>query len=255
MQTLIEEVVDTNESYTWADWKKCFKEAGIKILDDDSGFTEEKILKASEARAAIQRCTCEGPIEESETSAWGSYKQDAESNGIKVMSDNSGVKDSDLLNTEEAIAAFKLCVRSKIIPQEISNSQESSTVVHVSSNEMTISEWRQAYDKVSNTPPINEYISAEQGPIRMHMELHPGSPPFIFTRVYIRNIVGVKPAWFAQGDNQSNSFGWKVILLPKARDEVIRRFGVANSILRIKMLRIVKISESRRSLLAEVVEW
>jgi len=193
--------VNPLDKLTWGEWKNEFKAAGVLIVDDDSGFLDDKVLSALEARAAITRCTT-------------MYEQPSES--------------------------FE---------------QATFEIVKPESKKMTIGEWRKAYDEIRENPPIENFVRAESGPIRLEVELHPGNPPFIFTRLYIRNIVGVEPAWFAQGKDQTNSFGWKVVLLPKSRDDVIKKYGVKHNVIFVKTLRILKMSASKRSLLAEVCEF
>lgn len=216
---------------TWGEWKEDFQALGLGVLDDDSGFMDTKSLYSAEAAASIRLCSCvieprvieQEPVRTLEASEYeGKFKKDQ---SVEVA-------------TVELIRPSKLVLAQVLEPKK-----------------MTVGEWRRKYDEVSKNPPVDRFIQAEEGQIRLEMELHPGKPPFIFTRVYILNIVGIEPAWYAQGADNTNSFGWKVILLPKSRDEALKRLGVTRNVVFVKTIRVIKMSESQRSLLGEIVEW
>lgn len=192
---------------------------------------------------------------------WAQWLSAFNAAGITVTDDDSGFMESKMLSAEEAKSAIARCTIKFKPPEDMDDSVEVATVEVVKpattapKKTLTVSEWRRAYDQVAQNPPIGKMITAEEGPIRLEIELNPGQPPFIYSRAYIRNVVGEIPDWFAQGAKQTNSFGWKLVLLNKSRDEVIRKLGVSKNVIFVKTIHVMKMSDSRRALLGEVVEW
>jgi hypothetical protein len=91
--------------------------------------------------------------------------------------------------------------------------------------------------------------------VKLTLEFYPGRAPLIFGRVYLPQIVGTEPKWVLQGETETMNFGWKVLLRPKSRDEVIKKFGLGSDSVLVKSLIVRKISETGDSLQADVHEW
>jgi len=115
-----------------------------------------------------------------------------------------------------------------------------------------MSEWHEEYDLAINNPPKEgDILVAQEGLALLKVELNEGSPPFIYGKVNVPEIVGVTPKWYLQGE--SDTFhGWKCIILPRARTELAKRFGLGNETMLVKSLRVIRPSVSKKSLLCEV---
>jgi hypothetical protein len=87
------------------------------------------------------------------------------------------------------------------------------------------------------------------------VELHEGSPPFVFGRAYVPEIVGQELGWFLHSSHSTGFHGWKCILMPRARSELFQRHGLESEIIEVKSLRVVRQSNSKKSLLCEVHEY
>ena len=116
-------------------------------------------------------------------------------------------------------------------------------------------EWSDQYDALINNPPKEGEIlrPMEEGTKAiLTIELREGAPPFVFGRCYVPEIVGEKVGWFLQSSEDSNFHGWKCILLPRARAEVIKTHGTKNNSIEVDCLRVVRQSQSGKSLLCEI---
>lgn len=121
---------------------------------------------------------------------------------------------------------------------------------------MSVLEWSDAYQRLIDNPPIAGQILAAVGEeARLDVELTQGKPPFIYGRAYVPSIVGSELGWFLQPLSCSNAHGLKCILLPKAREELLRKKGITKPVLGVKSLRVIRWSESRNSILCEVAEF
>ena len=115
-----------------------------------------------------------------------------------------------------------------------------------------MSEWHEEYDAAINNPPKDgDILIAREGLAVLKIELNTGKPPFIYGKVSVPEIVGVTPKWYLQGE--SDKFhGWKCIILPRARAELSKKFGLSKEIMLVESLRVIKYSVSKKSLLCEV---
>ena len=122
---------------------------------------------------------------------------------------------------------------------------------------MDTGEWRKKFDEVSKNKPIEGHIltALDGQKIKLTLEFHEGSQPLIFTRIYVPQSVGVEPKWVAQGENENMNFGWKGLLRPKSRDDVIKKFGMQNDFVLVKEVIVTKRSETGKSLQLEVTKW
>lgn len=122
----------------------------------------------------------------------------------------------------------------------------------------TEQQWAKEFDaQLANLPGEGAILEAYGGgTARLNIELVEGKDPFIYGRAYVPSIVGQPiSGWVLHEYDSKNTSGIKVILLPKARDEVIRRYGAAAGTVPVLSLRVVHKSRSGKSLLAEVAEW
>lgn len=122
---------------------------------------------------------------------------------------------------------------------------------------MSNERWGDEYQSFLDNPPKPGDILLAYGdePARLEVEVKEGAAPFIYARAYVPEIVGHALGWFLQGAGQESSYGWKCVLLPKAREDVIRRLGLRETELYIKSLKVVRPSKTGKSLLCEVHEY
>jgi hypothetical protein len=107
--------------------------------------------------------------------------------------------------------------------------------------------WERSYQEVLKAPPTGLLIARDGGPVKINVELVEGKPPFVYGYAYVHNVVGEEPAWYLQGENHVQGHGWKAILLPRAREKHMAHPETLYS------LRVVRVSQSGRSLLMELV--
>jgi len=117
--------------------------------------------------------------------------------------------------------------------------------------------WAEEYQKLIAAPPDTGAVltTIDGVAARLDLELVQGQAPFVYGRAFVPEIVGSRLDWFLQSVESKNTYGWKCILLPKARQECIRRLGITKSILPVKSLRVIRRSESGKSLLCEIAEY
>lgn len=116
--------------------------------------------------------------------------------------------------------------------------------------------WRESYQQTLDNPPMEgDTLKTKDGsPIRVHVELKEGQPPFLFARAYVPNIVGEEPGWFVRGMNDEARSGWMAILLPKSRSMLVNREGITKDVIQFAgELRVVRKSRSGNSLLCELI--
>jgi len=122
---------------------------------------------------------------------------------------------------------------------------------------MSVEQWAVEYQQYTDNPPdegaILECYGGEDA--RLDLELVEGKPPFLYGRAYVPQIVGMELGWFLQPFDSDSAHGWKCILLPKAREEVLRMLGILEKRLRVKSLKIVRYSRTGASILCEVHEY
>jgi hypothetical protein len=119
-------------------------------------------------------------------------------------------------------------------------------------------EWAQKFgETIKQTPSegtILKPLESDANAILV-VELHEGSPPFVFGRAYVPEIVGQELGWFLHSSQSTGFHGWKCILMPRARAELFQRHGLENEIIEVKSLKVVRQSNSKKSLLCEVHEY
>lgn len=122
---------------------------------------------------------------------------------------------------------------------------------------MNTAEWSDQYQGYLDNPPEDGTIltTLTQEPARLDIEIQQGKPPFLYGRAFVPCVVGEPVGWYLQPMDTKQAHGWKCILLPKAREECLRRCGLKESTIPVKSLRIIRKSKSGSSLLCEVAEY
>lgn len=120
-----------------------------------------------------------------------------------------------------------------------------------------VDEWARQYEEYTKNPPADGTILRAYGDdlARIDVEMVSGKAPFLYGRAYVPSIVGMPLGWYLQSVDAEKAFGWKCILLPKAREECIRRLGATKGVVSVKALRVIRKSQSGSSLLCEVAEF
>lgn len=122
---------------------------------------------------------------------------------------------------------------------------------------MSNERWGDEYQSFLDNPPKpGDILKAfNDEPVRLEIEAKDGTEPFVYGRAYVPSVVGSELGWYLRSDSQETSYGWKCVLLPKAREDAIKRLGMREKTLYVKSLKIVRPSKSGKSLLCEVCEF
>ena len=117
--------------------------------------------------------------------------------------------------------------------------------------------WNEQYDELIKNPPKagDILVSVDDSKVILAIDTVEGSAPFIRGCAFVSEIVGSKLGWFLQSVDSVGFHGFKCILMPRARTELIRRLGLKNEVVEVTSLRVVKLSQSGKSLLCEVAEY
>lgn len=118
--------------------------------------------------------------------------------------------------------------------------------------------WKQQYEEATKNPPkAGDVLRTYDGTsARLTVELTEGRPPFIYGRAHVPHIVGQPISGFVlQSVDTKSNFGWKCVLLPKAREEIMRRFASLPDVIPVKALKVIRASQTGQSLLCEVAEY
>lgn len=118
-------------------------------------------------------------------------------------------------------------------------------------------DWSQEYDELNNNPPKEGDIleTMDDSKAILLVELEEGKQPFIYGCVFVPVVVGAKLGWFLQSRDGQGFHGFKCILMPRARAELIRREGLKNEVIEVTSLRVVRPSQTGKSLLCEVEKY
>ncbi len=134
----------------------------------------------------------------------------------------------------------------------------SKNVTVESDTEAGLRAWSKEYDShVKNPPKEGDILTTPSSDtmVALVVELKEDNPPFIYGRAFVPEIVGASLGWFLQHDVEENFHGWMCIILPRARTELIRKFGLQNPTIYVKSLKMVRASQSGRALLCEIHEY
>lgn len=118
-------------------------------------------------------------------------------------------------------------------------------------------EWSAEYDALIKNPPKEGDIlrSADDSPVVLAIDLKEKAPPFIYGRAYVPEIVGSALGWFLQSKDSAGFHGWKCILMPRARTDLIQKCGLQSEVVEVTSLKVIRPSQSGLSLLCEVHEY
>lgn len=116
--------------------------------------------------------------------------------------------------------------------------------------------WAEAYGKFIDTPPgPGDILAAPAGEMaRLDVEAVEGQEPFIYARAFVPSVIGCQLGWYLQPMSADKASGWKCILTPKSRDQIIRSKGLGKKRVPVKSLKVVKKSSSGKSLIVEINE-
>lgn len=114
-------------------------------------------------------------------------------------------------------------------------------------------------DTIQNPPKDGEILRSIDGtPVALTVLTDEGKPPFIYGRAFVSEILDENLGWYLRSVHDEKSMGWKCILMTRARRDVIAKCGdteLAAGQLLVNALRVVRPSESGRSLLCEIAEY
>lgn len=131
--------------------------------------------------------------------------------------------------------------------------------MQIMSNEQT--QWAAKYKEVSENPPkVGVILSTfSKRPVKLTAELKQGAPPFIFARATVPDLFGESLGWYLRDVDDRSYHGWRAVLLPRARSEIIQKIGLGEinadsteSVILVKSLRLIRYSSSGQSMLCEV---
>jgi len=121
---------------------------------------------------------------------------------------------------------------------------------------MDLKEWSDKYKEVLENPPKEgDILRALDSDATLNIEITEGSPPFIYGKAYVPELVDMEPQWYLQNDDYKSPYGWKCVLMPRARADLIKKQGLSGSFVKVKSLKIIKPSQTGKSLLCEVHEY
>ena len=122
---------------------------------------------------------------------------------------------------------------------------------------MNTQEWSERYNAVIENPPKEgDVLTTFDGvPAKLTVEMSEGTPPFIYGRCYVPEIITDDVRWCLQGGDIDSYSGFKCILMPRARTELLRKIKLVDEFVEVKSLRVVRPSQSGKSLLVEVAEY
>lgn len=120
-------------------------------------------------------------------------------------------------------------------------------------------EWLAKYNEALDTAPEAGAIlaSADGEPVKLVVELKEGQPPFIYGRAHVPEIVQEDVKWVLKDADAGGFYGWKTILLPRARADLLKlkKDEIVEGTVTVKSLRVIRQSQSGKSLLCEVCTY
>ena len=126
------------------------------------------------------------------------------------------------------------------------------------------SKWAASYKKTLESPPeIGAILSTFSGTAtKLTAELKQGFSPFIFARAHVPDLLNCPLGWHLRDVDDNSFHGWRCVLLPRARAEVIQKIGLGElnaegteSTLAVKSLKVIRYSNSGNAILCEVHEY
>lgn len=122
---------------------------------------------------------------------------------------------------------------------------------------MSSKNWAKEYDQYKDYKfQAGEILTTFDGsPARLTIDLNEGKQPFIYGVVYLPQIVGQALGWYLHEYESDSFFGMKCILVAAARDKVLHKLGVGLLKHKVKSLKVIRYSNTGKSLLCEIHEW
>lgn len=122
---------------------------------------------------------------------------------------------------------------------------------------MNTQEWSKEYTEVSDTRPEDGTIlkTIDGSPAKLTVEISEDKPPFIYGRIFVPEIMSVPVGWYLHTADMETYRGWKCILMPRARKDLIKKIGLDGDHVFVQSLRVIKPSQSGQSLLCEVNKY
>ena len=119
------------------------------------------------------------------------------------------------------------------------------------------SDWSTAFNAIQENPPEPGAIlvTIDGAPAKLSVEITEGQPPFIYGRIYVPEIVGAPLGWYLQGEEMESFHGWKCILMPRARADLIKKIGLSGETVMVQSLRLIRKSQTGKSFLCEVHQY
>lgn len=121
--------------------------------------------------------------------------------------------------------------------------------------------WATEFEKMRQNPPVEPgtvLTTIDGSPVAVHISLPEGKKPFFYGIVYLASVVGQPVGWYARSINDSSKEkleGIKLIVMTKARNKLLRQFGIATPTIPVKSgLKVHHKSESGKSILVELVD-
>lgn len=231
------------ETATWGEWKIAFATFGIEIKSEDQcPYTDDRNTSGKEAASALELC-------------------EFEIQDVVVLNSDGEEVDCEEIDVPEAPRIYvpepaKLKGPTIVKPAP-TNGQSVYTDNPSPEKKQSITEWRREFQRYFSYPPTEGdiLVTDDGSDIRLDIELTPNKPPFIYTRCFVPMIVLGPVGWFAQRADQNHNYGLRCIMIPRCRDEIIKRKGLAEESVYVRSIRVLKESSSGHSLLCEVEEF
>lgn len=171
---------------------------------------------------------------------WRTWKQRFQEMGVRILNDDSGHADGDIVTFKYAFIGLQKCTTESQAEPKI----------------LTTEDWKREFAKqMSREFKPGDKITALSGRVRINIELEEGKQPFMFARVFLPKVVGSNPIWQAAGLEETYPFGMKVIMTPRTRDEIIRRHPDLPDYIGVSEIEIVRRSATKSSYLGTVSKW
>lgn len=175
---------------------------------------------------------------------WSIWKNLFSKEGVIVIDDDSGFKDTEKVSSTEAIVGIQKCTIS----------QDVAAVVVPAADE--VSEWAASYWNMQQTDPVGQILTTEDdSPIQINLSVEKGKIPFFSTRIYVPEAVCSVVKWFAYSEVNHFSRSKFVCITPGSRDEALMKFDLTKKFAYVKSIQIVRKAVRENWLLAEITEW
>lgn len=122
-----------------------------------------------------------------------------------------------------------------------------------------IIDWHKAYGEVLNMRPEegDHLIAIDNEPIKITIQSTEGESPFIFTKIFVPNTVGIEPNWYAVRDGDPDT-GVRVIICEESRNEIFKRGGIqydaqGNGTFYVDKLYVLRKTLSGKALIAKII--